>query len=226
MRSGECLRRTEAGGETCREHNYPQSGRGTGIHWYHGDMNRERERLQHRPFLTPIWLSVIGAFVALSLAVFAVWNWGTANSTTVIVIRHAEKASGSAVDPPLSAAGEARAALLAGMFGISQGAGRLDAIYVSPTARSQSTAAPLAARLGLTPIVASADDPQGLAKRALREHSGGRVLIIGHVNTVPRIVAGLSGRNDIPEIDEHDFAIMYIVTVPRIGHANVLRLNY
>jgi 2,3-bisphosphoglycerate-dependent phosphoglycerate mutase len=189
-------------------------------------MKRERESLQHRPFLTPIWLSAIGAFVAFSLAIFAVWNWGTANSTTVIVIRHAEKESGSAVDPPLSAAGEARAALLAGMFGVSQGPARLDAIYVSPTVRSQSTAAPLAARLGIKPVVASADDPQGLAQRALREHSGGRVLIIGHVNTVPKIVASLSGRNDIPEIDEHDFSIMYIVAVPRIGHANVLRLNY
>lgn len=189
-------------------------------------MNRERESLQHRPFLTPIWLSAIGAFVALSLAVFAVWNWGTANSTTVIVIRHAEKESSGAVDPPLSAAGEARAARLAGMFGVSQGPGRLDAIYVSATVRSRSTAAPLAARLGLTPTVASADDAQGLAKRALREHSGGRVLVIGHANTVPKIVAALSGRNDIPEMDEHDFGIMYVVTVPRIGHANVLQLNY
>ncbi len=29
-----------------------------------------------------------------------------------------------------------------------------------------------------------------------------------------------------PRLDEHDFSAMYIVTVPRIGHANVLRLNY
>ena len=158
MHSGERLRRTQAGGESCGEHNYPQSGRGTGIHWYDSDMKSERESLQHRPFLTPIWLSAIGAFVALSLAVFAVWIWGTANSTTVIVIRHAEKESGGPVDPPLSAAGEARAALLARMFGDAKGPGRLDAIYVSPAVRSRSTAAPLAARLGLTPIVAPADD--------------------------------------------------------------------
>jgi phosphohistidine phosphatase SixA len=189
-------------------------------------MNREREILQHRPFLTPIWLSAIGALIALGLVIFALWIWGTANATTVIVIRHAEKESGSLADPPLSSAGEARAALLAGMLGASHGPGRLDAIYISPTLRSQSTAAPLASSLGVAPIVAPADDPQGLAKRVLREHSGGRALIIGHVNTVPKIVAALSGRNDIPAIDEHDFGTMYVVTVPRIGHANVLRLNY
>jgi len=189
-------------------------------------MNRERGNLQHRPFLTPIWLSAIGALIALGLVIFALWTWGTANATTVIVIRHAEKEIGSLSDPPLSSAGEARAALLAGMLGATQGPGRLDAIYVSSTLRSQSTAAPLAKRLGVTPIIAPADDPQALARRALGEHSGGRVLIIGHVNTMSKIVAALSGRNDIPEIDEHDFGTMYVVTVPRIGHANVLRLSY
>jgi broad specificity phosphatase PhoE len=189
-------------------------------------MNRERASLQHRPFLTPIWLSGFAALIALCILASAAWIWGTANATTVIVIRHAEKDSSTQVDPPLSAAGEARAARLADMLGSARGPGRLDAIYVSPTVRSQSTAALLASRLGFAPVVAPADDTQGLAKRVRREHSGGRVLIIGHANTVPKIVAELSGRRDIPEIDEHDFGIMYVVTVPRIGRANVLRLNY
>jgi broad specificity phosphatase PhoE len=176
--------------------------------------------------MTPVWLTVIAAVLALGLATFAVWVWGTADSTTIIVIRHAEKEAGSAVDPPLSGAGEARAALLARMFGDSKGPGRLDAIYISSALRNRSTAAPLAARLGITPIVAPADDTKALARRALREYRGGRVLIVGHLNTVPGIVAYLSGRKDIPSIDESDFGLMYVVTVPRIGHANVLRLNY
>jgi hypothetical protein len=36
----------------------------------------------------------------------------------------------------------------------------------------------------------------------------------------------LAHRSDIPNIDEQDFGVMYIVTVPRIGHANLVRLNY
>jgi hypothetical protein len=51
-------------------------------------------------------------------------------------------------------------------------------------------------------------------------------MIVGHVNTVPDIVAALSGRGDIPKMDDKDYGVMYIVTVPRIGRANVLRLNY
>jgi phosphohistidine phosphatase SixA len=129
-------------------------------------------------------------------------------------------------DPPLSAAGEARAELLARMLGDTRGPGRLDAIYISSALRNRMTAAPLAARLGINPIVAPTDDPKGLAHRVLRENSGKRVMVIGHVNTVPDVVAALSGRSDIPPIDEKDFGTMYIVTVPRIGSANLLRLNY
>jgi phosphohistidine phosphatase SixA len=192
-------------------------------------MKSERASLQHRPFLAPLWLTAIAAFAAAAvfgLALLAAWTWFTANSTTVIVIRHAEKETVSAADPALSAAGEARAALLARMFGEPKGVGRLDAIYVSATLRSRSTAAPLAGRLGIVPVVAGADDPKGLARRVLRENGGKRVMVIGHINTVSEIVAALSGRSDIPSIDEQDFATMYVVTVPRIGRANLVRLSY
>ncbi len=180
-----------------------------------------------RPFLIPIWLTVLAAFFALGWMIVGVWIWGTAGSTTVIVIRHAEKdLSGGAADPPLTAQGSARAALLARMFGSAAGPGRIDAIYVSPALRNRLTAAPLAERLGISETVAPADDPRGLARRALREHRSGRVLIVGHSDTVPAIVAALSGDSDIPAIGDQEYGTMYIVTVPRIGRANVLWLNY
>ena len=190
-------------------------------------MKRDHVSFQRRPFLTPIWLTAIAAVVALGLVVFAAWVWQTAGSTTVIVVRHAEKdLSASVTDPPLSAAGEARAALLARMFGDAKASGHVDAIYVSPALRNRLTAAPLAARLGISETVAPADDPRGLARRALHEHAGGRVLIVGHSDTVPRIVEALSGNSNIPEIGDQEYGTMYIVAVPRIGHANLLRLSY
>jgi broad specificity phosphatase PhoE len=189
-------------------------------------MKSDPVNVQHRPFMTPIWLFGIVGILALAVAILAVWVWGTANATTVIVIRHAEKESGEQVDPQLSAAGEARAALLERMFGDSKDPGRLDAIYTSPALRNRMTVAPLAAQLGIVPILAPTDDARGLAPRVLREHGGGRVLIVGHVDTVPIIVSELSGRSDIPGIDERDYGVMYVVSVPRIGRANVLRMNY
>jgi broad specificity phosphatase PhoE len=71
-----------------------------------------------------------------------------------------------------------------------------------------------------------ADDPRALARRVLHEHGGGRVLIVGHTDTVPQIVATLSGNSNIPEIGDQEYGTMYIVAVPRIGDANLLRLNY
>jgi len=192
-------------------------------------MKSAHANLQRGPFLIPIWLTAIGAIAAIGVAVFALfalWMWFTANSTVVIVIRHAEKESVNAPDPPLSEAGQARAALLVRMFGETQGVGRLDAIYTTSALRNRMTAAPLAARLGIVPIVTPSDDPEGLAHRIVRENGGKRVMVIGHTNTVPDIVAALSGRSDIPQIDEKEFGTLYIVTVPRIGHANVLRLSY
>jgi phosphohistidine phosphatase SixA len=190
-------------------------------------MKRDHVSFQRRPFLTPIWLTALAVVVAFGFAVFAAWVWGTAGSTTVIVIRHAETdLSVSATDPALSPAGEARAGLLARMFGQPKALGHVDAIYVSPALRNRLTAAPLAARLRFMATVAPAGDPQDLARRALHEHAGGRVLIVGDSDTVPKIVAALSDNPNIPEIGDQEYGTMYIVTVPRIGHANLLRLNY
>jgi phosphohistidine phosphatase SixA len=197
------------------------------IHWYDIVMKKDHVSLQRRPFLTPIWLLAIAAAVVLGFAIFAAWVWGTAGSTTVVVIRHAEKdVTVNAADPPLTQAGEARAALLARMFGDAKILGHLDAIYVSPALRNRLTAAPLAERLGIGETVVPADDPRALARRVLREHGGGRILIVGHSDTVPQIVAALTGNEKIPEIAALEYGTMYIVTVPRIGHADLLRLSY
>jgi broad specificity phosphatase PhoE len=190
-------------------------------------MKKDHVGFQRRPFLTPIWLTVLAVVLGFSFMVFAAWVWGTADSTTIIVIRHAEKdVNADPVDPPLSAAGVARAELLSQMFGDTKSLGHLDAIYISPALRNRLTVAPLAARLGIRATVVAADDVKSVTRRALNEHSGGRVLVVGHTDTVPQIVAALSGYPTIPAIAEHEYGTMYIITVPRIGHANLLRLNY
>jgi 2,3-bisphosphoglycerate-dependent phosphoglycerate mutase len=186
-------------------------------------MKKEYAKLRRKPFLTPIWLAAMAALVVVS---FTVWLWGTATSTTVVLVRHAEKQLNAGDDPNLTPTGETRAALLARMFGERAPLGRLDAIYVSPTRRSHQTAAPLAARLGIQVTEGPEDDIKQLARMVLREHQGGRVLIVGHSNTIPGLVERLSGEGKVPDIGDDEYGTMYIVTVPRIGHANVLRLSY
>jgi broad specificity phosphatase PhoE len=176
------------------------------------------------PFLIPIWLTVLGAVLAFTGFAVAAWVWGTADATTVVVVRHAEKEP-TGDDPPLTPGGQARAQLLSRMFGNASLAGHIDGIYTTPALRSRMTAAPLAARLGLMPVVLE-DDPRSLARRVIRDHAGGRVLIVGRSATVPAIVDALSHLAPTPHIAADEYGTMYIVSVPRIGRANVLRINY
>ena len=187
-------------------------------------MNNPRALRRHKPFLTPIWLTGIMAACAFLCALLVLWVWATADATTVIVIRHAEKSTEDPTDPILSEQGAARAQRLAQIF-VSDKMGRLSAIYVSDTKRSKLTAAPLAMELGLTPQVLPAGDAKTWVRHALHDHSGGRVLLVTHLDTLPTIVAELSGEA-APTLSDTEFGAMYVVTVPRIGHANLLSLHY
>ena len=223
---GERLRLTEPDGKSCGEHDDAQPRQPMTNRWYHESMIPDHVRLRRRPLFTPIWLTAAGAFLGLMILGCATWVWATADSTTVVIVRHAEKQLDAGADPPLSTAGEARAALLLRMFGDTAGPDHLDAIYVSPTMRSRMTAEPLAKRLGLTPVVAPGDMPGALARRVLHEHAGGRILIVGHSDTMNEIVGALGAKNPLPPIGTDDYGTMYVVSVPRIGRANALQLTY
>ena len=106
-------------------------------------MKKEHTELRRRPLLTPVWLTAIAGVVLVAIAA---WFFLSLTTTTVVVVRHAEKELGTIEDPPLSQAGEQRAQLLARMFGERDARVRIDAIIVSDTRRAQRTAAPLADR--------------------------------------------------------------------------------
>jgi broad specificity phosphatase PhoE len=105
---------------------------------------------------------------------------------TYFVMRHLHTPQGER-DPDLTAEGRAAAERLVQMFVRERPA----AIYVSSFKRSQQTAAPLAARLGLMPIVYDPADTPGLVARV--RAGPWPVLIVGHSNTVPDIVQQLGG---------------------------------
>ena len=110
---------------------------------------------------------------------------------TVYVMRHLHTPEGER-DPDLTAEGQRHAALLADWFGRARPA----AIYVSDYRRTRQTAAPLAARLGLTPIVYDPADTPGLVARVRAGPLP--ALVVGHSNTVPDIVAALGGTRPGP----------------------------
>ena len=143
--------------------------------------------------------------------------------TTVILVRHAEKAATPADDPPLTKRGEARAKALAI---IARDAG-VGAIITTQFARTRETAHPAAEALHVTPEVVRAGGAQHVQEvaRAIRSHAGGVVLVVGHSNTVPAIIAAL-GAPQPPPICDSSYDDLYIATVPASGPAYVIHARY
>jgi broad specificity phosphatase PhoE len=146
--------------------------------------------------------------------------------TTVILVRHAEKDVEPAGDPVLTEAGRARAAALDELLA-SRG---VAAIIVTEYARTRLTAEPLATRLGLTPEVLPAraglrEHALGVAELVRGRYAGRTVLVVGHSNTVPAIVAAL-GAGPVEPICDGSFANLFMVTVQPDGRAQVERSTY
>jgi phosphohistidine phosphatase SixA len=186
-------------------------------------MRKEYASLRRRPLLAPVWIAALAGLVVIGIGF---WLVTAASTTTIFVMRHAEKLTVNPddPDPALAPAGEARALELAQHFGGAPREQALDAIIVTELRRTQDTVRPLANRLGIPVIVVKAEDPKGAAKRALSEYRGGRVLIVGHSDTVPEIVKELSGA-EVGPMSEADYGILYIVAVPRFSRAAVTRFD-
>lgn len=114
-----------------------------------------------------------------------------AAAQTVVLVRHAEKASPEG-DPMLSAAGEARAAALAEALSGSH----LTHVLITATNRTRQTAAPSAEASGVTPEVVSFEGGAAahiarIAERVRGLPADAVVLVVGHSNTVPLIAGAL-----------------------------------
>src|SRR6476646_208404 len=127
-------------------------------------------------------------------------------TSTVILVRHAERAS-AAADSPLSPAGQQRAECLAQVV---KEAG-IKRIYVSDAKRTQQTAEPAAKALGIKPEVVPANDINTLV-RDVFYGKGGNALVVGHSNTVPVVIERVQA-GKVPPIGENEYDGLYVLTV-------------
>jgi len=148
--------------------------------------------------------------------------------TAIFLVRHAEKATdANDAGIPLSAAGTARAEKLAELL---RHAG-IDAIYATDTVRARQTAEPLARARKLEIRTYAPRDaggkpaPRLLVDRLKKDAPAGRVLVVGHSNTVPEVLAAY-GHPEKIEIPSTQFDDLFVV-VPREGApATLLHLKY
>lgn len=164
--------------------------------------------------------AALGAAVLLALPA-GLWWWSRCGEpTTLILVRHADREGNQ---DALSPAGVVRAREL---LHVSERLG-LSAIYQSNTVRARDTAAPLASALGLAPIERPAGEVAALVNEVLSEHRGGRVLVVGHGNTVPQLIAAAGGPV-LPDIAHDEFDRLFVLTACRCwpGRTALAELQY
>ena len=127
-------------------------------------------------------------------------------TTTIYLIRHAEKADASP-DTDLSEAGKVRAKKWESYFSDKN----ITAIYSTPYKRTNATAEPLATanKLMINTYNPSEMDLMSVAGK----NTSKSVLIVGHSNTIPKYINTLLRENKYADIDESEFSYLHIVTI-------------
>ena len=147
-----------------------------------------------------------------------------AQATTVILVRHAEKSDANPGDrdPALSEAGQQRARALADALADAG----VQAVLVTPLQRTRLTAAPLMEQRRLqAQVVAISPTHVADVAKAVREHRGHTVLVVGHSNTIPAIVGALGGPK-LPDLCDAQYAQLFTLVIPEQGTPSLVRAQY
>jgi 2,3-bisphosphoglycerate-dependent phosphoglycerate mutase len=142
--------------------------------------------------------------------------------TTVILVRHAEKA-GASGDVPLSPAGIDRAnELVRVLAGTS-----IAAIYETPYMRTEQTAAPLATAHHVKPVDVAVNETyaRDVVAAILRDHKGDTVVVVGHSNTTPDVIKQLGIANP-PAMADSEYDNLYIVSLAEGAAPKLIALKF
>jgi broad specificity phosphatase PhoE len=180
--------------------------------------NQRRRRRRRRR----IQVIIIYTAIAVGLA----WFFESQATTTVIFVRHAEKAAEPADDPGLSPAGQRRVAELTRQLKDADVIAGIDAVYSTPFRRTEETARPIAEALGLPINSYDAANTEAIMEYIVKEHKGKIILVVGHSNTLPLLMADMGASKRVPAIAENEYDNIYIVSIPWFGKTKTIRLRY
>ena len=133
--------------------------------------------------------------------------------TTFYFIRHAEKNISNPAnnDPDLVMEGVLRAARWSSVFNRIN----FDVIYTTDYNRTRNTALPIAEKKKLSLTFYSPNDFDSI--NFIKNNSGKTVLIVGHSNTIPKMVNALIGKKQYQQIKETNYTNLYIINITESG---------
>ena len=164
-----------------------------------------------------------GQFIFADDTTQAIPHWGDPAWTHIFCVRHGEK-DDELFDPGLTALGDARAERL----GRIMAEAGLDAVYSTPTRRTQLTAEPVCRR-GFTPAVITYEpsEQDEWLLELLPEIKGKQILIVGHQHNIPHLLNQLKGGGFAFEhISSYDYGRFFVAITQGIGATEVLELRY
>ena len=161
--------------------------------------------------------SPLGTVLIALLLTLPVAARSQSNATVVYLVRHAEKVDDSR-DPPLSEAGQERAALLAKML---RDAG-LTHLHSTDLERTRNTATPIARQTGLEVQLYDGQGLEGFAGR-LRA-TPGRHFVSGHSDTTPMLVRLLGGESS--DMPDPEYDRLYVLTLEPGGGASTVLIRF
>lgn len=138
----------------------------------------------------------------------------------IYLVRHAERLDDT-TDAPLSPEGAARAERLAAILRDSG----ITAVFSTQYKRTVDTGRPLADRLGLTVTPVTAGQDGELLKQVRALGPKARVLIVGHSDTVPELLAAFGHANTVA-IAKGEYDNLFLVVPGTGSQPVVLRLRY
>lgn len=135
-------------------------------------------------------------------------NAVSAQSKTIILIRHAEKADATSQDPELSEAGKQRAERLIKVAGKYKPGG----FYSTNFKRTRDTLAPLAAKRKKTVEIYDARKPADLLDTIMKSKYK-RHIVSGHSNTIPGLANLITKKDVFKNLDDSEYGVMWVVRI-------------
>jgi 2,3-bisphosphoglycerate-dependent phosphoglycerate mutase len=143
-----------------------------------------------------------------------------AQSVTVFLTRHAEKATNDPKDPDLSESGKKRAESLVSLFENQ----KIDRFFSTPYKRTRQTLSDLAKAKGKEVVDYSPMTPDLLIEQ-IRKLENETVFISGHSNTIPDLVNRFTKTTSYATIDDSRYGDLWMLTLVKGEVVSVVEMK-
>ena len=165
------------------------------------------------------------AMVVVAIGLLSGAATASAQPSVVILVRHAERAKTPPDDPGLTPEGMQRARDLATVLAGTH----VGVIVTTQLKRTQLTAAPIAEKTGAKSIIVPTGTREvhadSVAAAVRRVAAGEAVLVVGHSNTIPAIIAALGGPQ-LPDLCDAQYSNLFVLVFSGTAPPRFIQSGY